>query len=103
AFVEGFALFHGEVANRNFGPHAGTMLLEIAEPGAVLRLGPRIHGPLLDRKRRVRNHAAHVEIDRVAEALAARASAEGRVEAEQDRLRSVELLQARLALKAFVE
>ena len=40
-----------------------------------LRLGPRLHRALVERQRLVGNHAVHVEIDGVAEALAARAGA----------------------------
>ena len=93
----------GQVADRHVHAHLGAVLLEIAQPGAILRLRPRIDCALVQRERGVRDHAVHVEIDRIAEALAARARPRRRIETEQDRLRRDELHAARLALKTLVE
>ena len=92
-----------EIANRHLHADRGAALFEIAQPGSVLRLGPRIDRALVQRERGIGDHAVHVEIDRVAEALAARARAHRRVEAEQNRFRLVKLHAAGLALKSFVE
>ncbi len=73
--VERFALRRREIADRDVGADLGAVLLEIAEPGAVLGLGPRIDRAFVERKAGIRDHAVHVEIDGVAEALAARAGA----------------------------
>src|ERR1019366_4947530 len=82
---------------------SGAVRPEIAQPCAVLWLGPRIDGAFLQRERGIGDHAVHVEIDGIAETLAARACPHRRVEAEQDRLRWIELHAAGLALKALVE
>src|ERR1035438_4611889 len=79
------------------------MLLEISQPRPVFGLGPRVHGAIGERQSATGNHAVHVEIDSVAEALASRAGAEGRVEAEQDGLGNGELEPAGLALEFLVE
>src|SRR5262249_49730763 len=101
--LDSLALLFVEVAVWDLEPYAGPMFLEIAVPRSVLRLGPRLDRAFLHRKRRIGNHAAHIEVDGVAEGLAPRARAERRVEAEKNRLGLVELLAACLALEALVE
>ena len=103
--VDGVALGFGEVTECHGRADLASAdrLLEIAEPGAVLRLGPGIDRALVEGKALVGNHAVHVEVDRVAEALAARTGAVGRIEAEEDRLRDTELGEAGLALELLVE
>ena len=102
-FVERFAFRGGEVCHRHVGTDLGAVLFEIAQPGAVFRLGPRIDGTFIQSERAIRNHAVHVEIDGVSEALAARAGARRGVEAEQNRLWRAEFHAAGFALKALVE
>jgi hypothetical protein len=103
-FVDGFAFDVGEVAERRHQSDAAVrMLLEVAEPGAELGLGPRVHGAILEGQRLVGDDAIHVEIDGVAEALAAGAGAGGGIKAEQDRIGDGEFLAAGLALELFVE
>src|SRR5262249_36447428 len=81
---DSFALLFSEIAEGSpIREFTASVLAEIAEPRPVLRLGPWLDGIAIDRQRAIRNHAIHVEIDRIAEALAARTGAEGRVEAEQ--------------------
>src|SRR5208283_219253 len=77
-------------------------LAEIAEPRAELGFTPRIDRAIVERQRFIGNHAVQVEIDRVAEALAARAGAGRRIETEQNRLWLGELRAARLALELLV-
>ncbi len=102
--VDRFALLVREIGKGNIEAHlAARGFTEIAQPRAGLRLGPRLDRALVERERRVGNDAVHVEIDGVAEPLAARARPDGRVEAEQDRLRLGELHEARLALELLVE
>ena len=76
--VEGVALAGAQVAVRHVEADrfALACFLKLAQPGAILRLVPRIHGAVLDRERLVRDDAVHVVIDGVAEALAARARAQ---------------------------
>src|SRR5271157_4875770 len=77
--------------------------LQVGEQRAVLGLGPGLDGALGERPRLVRNDQVHVEVDGVAEALAARAGAVGAVEREQARLGLVEAQVAALALEALGE
>ena len=69
----------------------------------VLGLGPRLDRAFGQRQRLVRNHQVQIEIDGVAEALAARARAERIVEREQPRLRLFVADVALLALEALRE
>src|SRR5207248_4795785 len=102
--VDLLALLLREVAEWNVQADAATrVLLEIAEPRAEFRLVPRIDRALFEGERFVGNHAVHVEVDGVAEALAARAGAGRGIEAEENRFRLREFLEAGLALKLLVE
>jgi hypothetical protein len=78
-------------------------LLEFGQILCVLRLGPGIHRAFLDGLGTVRNHQIHIEIDGVAEALAAFAGAERSVEAEQSGLGGDEFLAALLAAELLVK
>ena len=72
--------------------------LEFGEQRAVFRLGPGLDRAFVQRLRLVGNHQVEIEINGVAEALAARAGAVGIVEGEQPRLG---LLVAQIAVLAF--
>ncbi len=67
----------------------------------VLRLGPRLDGAFGQRQRLVRDDQIQVEVDGVAEALAARTGAERIVEGEQPRLGLLVADVALLALEAL--
>ena len=56
--------------------------LQLGEERLVFRLGPRLDRALVQRLRRIRDHQIEIEINRVAESLAARASAIWVVERE---------------------
>src|ERR1035438_2129612 len=101
--VHALALFRRQVADRHVKPRVLVRLLEIRQPGAVFRLGPWLHGAARQRLGDVRDHPVHVEIDGIAEPLAARACPHRRVEAEQGRLRLHDLHPAGLALEPLVE
>ena len=102
--VHQLALFAGQVGEGRAKAHlAAGGLAEIAEPRAEFRLRPGVDRAIIERKRFVGNHPVQVEIDGVAEALAARAGADRRVEAEQNGLRDCEFHAARLALELLVE
>ncbi len=77
--------------------------LQLGEQRTVLGLGPGLDGAFGERPRLVRDDQVHVEVDGVAEALAARAGAVGAVEREQARLGLVEAQVAALALEALRE
>ena len=64
---------------------------------------PGVDGAFVEALRAVWHDEVHVVVDGVAEALAARAGAEGIVEAEQAGLRRLELLEAGLAAEGFGE
>ena len=68
-------------------PSVAACLLQLGEPGAILGPVPGIDGSVIQRQSLVGNDQVHVEVDGVAESLAARACAERVVEAEQPRLR----------------
>ncbi len=70
---------------------------------AVARLGPGLDHAFIDRLAAVGNHQVDVEIDGVAESLAARAGAVRIVERKQARLRLLVHQAAGLALEALVE
>src|ERR1039458_539578 len=82
---------------------ASRDFLEVTQPGTVFRFRPRLHRAFLERQGLVWNDTVHIEIDGIAETLATRASAHGRVEAEQDRLGWAEFRAAGLALELLVE
>ena len=79
-------------------PSAGGLLAQLAEPGPVLGAVPGVDGAIGQRQALVRNHQVQIEIDGVAETLAARARAEGIVEAEQAGLGLLARAMAALAL-----
>src|SRR5207302_8226953 len=60
--------------------------LQLREEWTILRLRPRLDGTIIQGLRLVWNHQIEVEVDGVAESLAARTGAVGIVEGEQDRL-----------------
>ena len=102
--VDQFAFFLRQVGEGRPETHlAAGGLAEIAEPGAELRLGPGLDRAFIEGKRFVGNHAVQVEIDGVAESLAARAGADRRIEAEQNGLGGREFHATRLALELLVE
>ncbi len=68
-----------------------------------MRLGPRIDGAFVERERLVGNHAVHVVIDGVAEALAARAGAGGQLKLNRIGSGAAEFHAAGLALELLVE
>src|SRR5581483_9909627 len=87
--------------------HVVTELLggfpEVSQPGAVLRLRPRFDRAGVEGEVLVGDDEVHVEIDGVAEALAARAGAHRAVEAEQRGLGFYEGHAALLALELLAE
>ena len=68
-------------------PSSAGLLPQLGEPRPVLRPIPRIDRASVQRQPLVGNHQVQVEVDRVAESLAARTRAKRIVEAEQPRLR----------------
>ncbi len=88
AFDDGLELLFGEIANRQIERNAfgAGVTLQIDQILAVARLVPGIDGAFGERFAFVGDHAIDVEIDGVAEALAARAGAVGIVEREKARL-----------------
>ena len=76
---------------------------EIVVAPGVLRFGPRIDGALVERQTAIGDDQVQVVIDGVAEALAAAAGPERRVEREQARLRRDEFFAAALASELLVE
>src|ERR1035437_4799426 len=76
----------------------GGLLAQVAEPGPVLGPVPGVDGAVVEAEPLVGDHQAQVEVQRVAETLAARTSAEGIVEAEQARLGLAAGAMAALAL-----
>ncbi len=98
-------LLFGQVAEGHGQAHAlaARGLAEVAQPGAMFGLGPRIHGAALEGARFVRDGQIHIEVDGVAEALASWACAERVVEAEQARLRFDEGEAALLAGELLAE
>src|SRR5437870_13857764 len=56
--------------------------LQLGEERLIFRLGPRLNRALVQRLRRIREHQIEIEINCVAESLAARASAIWVVERE---------------------
>ena len=78
-------------------------LLEIVEIRAISRLRPRFDGALVERETPVGNHQVQVEIDRIAESLAARTCAKRIVEREKPWLGIFIADIAGLALKRFAE
>src|SRR5215216_6365429 len=97
---DNLALAGGQLADGRPEPYAAARVFpEIAQPRAILRLGPRIHRAVFDRERPIGDHAVHIVIHGVAETLASGARPGGRVKAEQNRLRLAELQAACLALE----
>src|SRR5713226_10051212 len=76
---------------------------QILPERAVTRLGPRLDGAVIERFAAVGDHQVEVEVNRIAEALAARARPVGAVEGEQARLRLLVNAAAALALEALVD
>ncbi len=89
AVLDEALLFGGQVVPRNVGGHAcGLSGAEhLAMMRAILGRSPRRNGTLPEALRFVRNDEVGIEVDGVAEALAARTCAEGIVEREETRLR----------------
>src|SRR5206468_5455005 len=77
--------------------------LQLGEERLVFRLGPRLDRALVQRLRRIRDHQVEIEINRVSESLAARASAIWVVERKQARLRLFISNIAALALESLRE
>src|SRR5207245_8647267 len=77
--------------------------LQLGEERLIFRLGPRLNRALVQRLRRIRDHQIEIKINRVAESLAARASAIWVVEREQARLRLFISNIAALALESLRE
>ena len=75
--------------------------LQFGEQRTVLRLGPRLDCALVQRLGFVRNDQIEIEVDGVAETLAARAGAVRIVEGKQARLRLLVAHVAVLALEAL--
>ena len=98
-------LLGGEVVPGNIERNARSARVAAHLRGQrpVLRLGPGLDGAFGQRQRLVRNDQVQVEINGVAEALAARTRAVGIVEREQPRLRFFVLDVAVLAFKALRE
>ena len=90
---------------RDVEPHAvlARHFLELVIEVPVARLGPRTHRAFVERARRVGDHQIGIEINGVAEAVAARAGAVGAVEGKQARLRLNVGDAAVLALEPLVE
>ncbi len=78
-------------------------LLEIVEVDAIARLRPRLDRALVEREAAVGKHQVEIEIDRVAESLAAGTCAKRIVEREKPRLGIFIADIAGLALKRFAE
>ena len=93
----GFEIVPGNV-HRNAMLLCG--LLQLGEVGAILRAIPRVDGAIFQCLRLVGNDEVEVEVDGVAEALAARARAEGVVEGEEARFRLAVDAMARFALES---
>ena len=95
----------GHLAPRRVERHAEALglFLQRRELGAVVRLGPRLHGALAQRLRLVRHDEVQVELDDVAEAVARRAGAERVVEREEPRLRVLVRDAALAALEPLAE
>ena len=87
AAQQNLAGFLGEFAPRHIHRNAkgSRVLAKVGEPGAVFGPVPGIDGSAVQRQSLVGNDEIHVEIDGVAESLAARTGAERVVEAEQPR------------------
>src|SRR2546426_890943 len=99
------ALLRGKLAKGSVERNSvgSRVALHLLHERPVARLGPRLDGALVERFATVRNHQVEIEINRIAEALAARAGAVRAVEREQARLRLLIDQGAILALKALVE
>ena len=84
AFENRVALRRGEIAEGNVEGNAlgAREAAHFDRELAVARLGPRLDGAIGERLAFVGNHAVDIEINCVAEALAARARAVGIVERE---------------------
>src|SRR5262249_15602891 len=78
-------------------------LAKVCLQAAVFGLGPRLDGAFGQRFGRVRNHQAQVEVNGIAESLAARASPKGVVKREQTWLRFLIGDAASLALEPVRE
>ena len=77
--------------------------LGVLKQDAVARLGPRLDGAVVERLAGIGDDEIEIEIDGVAEALAARAGAVGIVEGEQARLGLLVDDAVVFALEAIVE
>ena len=82
-------LLGGEILPWHVEPYRGRAgrTFQLGEIRAVVRLGPRLNGALLDRLGRVGDHQVHIQLDDVAKSMARRARTERVVEREQPRLR----------------
>ncbi len=88
AFEEQAALVGGEMTPGDVGGNAlgARKFLGVLKQDAVTRLGPRLDGAVVQRLAGIGDDEVEVEVDGVAESLAARARAVGIVEGEQARL-----------------
>ncbi len=105
AFEDKLALLRGELTPGHVGgnalrarPFAGVLLED-----AITRLGPGFDGAIVEGFAGIGDDEVEIEIDGVAKALAARASAVGIVEGEQARLGFLIESAVVLAFEALVE
>ena len=105
SFPDKLLLFLSQLKKGDVQTHApcAGRLLEIRIEVAVAGLGPRNHGSLVERQCGVRHNQLGVEVDGIAESLAAGTSAIGAVEGKQPRFRLLIADAARLALEPLVE
>ena len=103
AFDHHAALLRVKLGPRNIERDVGLLgeALELGEERPVFGLGPGIDGAFVQGLRLVGNHQVEIEVDGVAETLAARAGAVGIVEGEQARLGLLVAQVAVLALEAL--
>jgi hypothetical protein len=105
AFHHHTALLRVKLGPGNIERNAGLFgeTLEFGEQRPVFGLGPGIDGAFVQGLRFVGNHQVEIEVDGVAETLAARAGAEGVVKREQARFGLLVAQVALFALKALRE
>ena len=105
AFQEQATLVGSEMAPGDVSGYAlsARKFLRFLEQDAVAGLGPRLDGAVVERLTGIGDDEIEIEVDRVPEALAARACAVGVVEGEQARLGLLIDDAVVLALEAIVE
>ena len=105
AFEDQAALLGGELTPGNVCGDAALArpFARFLEKDAVARFGPRLDGAIIERLAGVGYDEVEIEIDGVAEALAARASAIGIVEGKEPRLGLLVERAVVFALEALIE